>query len=317
MRKHTTFFFSCSRIVFPWITPKSPSSHHFCSLSPAHSDCDFVLSSSRRVSLLFSLYRRNIPIPRFVFPFGLRSFKPHDITTTRHDTTRHGQSGRNVCSLSANWDLTKEPPTLSGRAPTRLLLVQRAAGWLVSQSRTTPSRYNGTESPTSTSQMHVQQSLSMVSLHEIASVLQSRMTELHGVTDSYSWATRLISWFFVRPIHTHLRSMSVSTPMFLLLLPILIHEHVTIPIDHPWTVLLPPHCRPNRLRLRSVDLATSRSYQSSPKRPTKTRVPKSPGQYVLGKYLAVTTTGADERHLFFVLGFGLAGFIKNGGVRYI
>lgn len=39
----------------------------------------------------------------------------------------------------------------------------------------------------------------MASLPGIAAVLQSRLTALHGVIDSYSWLTEIISWFFVRP----------------------------------------------------------------------------------------------------------------------
>ncbi|PSR78648.1 hypothetical protein BD289DRAFT_485944 [Coniella lustricola] len=45
--------------------------------------------------------------------------------------------------------------------------------------------------------MHILQSFDMVSLHEIAAALESRMTDLLIVSDSYSWIVRVISWFFI------------------------------------------------------------------------------------------------------------------------
>lgn len=51
--------------------------------------------------------------------------------------------------------------------------------------------------------MHAQQSLSTVSLslHELAALLQSRMSVLFvAASDDYAhaWVVKLISWFFVR-----------------------------------------------------------------------------------------------------------------------
>ncbi|KAJ4393302.1 hypothetical protein N0V93_002510 [Gnomoniopsis smithogilvyi] len=45
--------------------------------------------------------------------------------------------------------------------------------------------------------MHSQSSLDMDSLHEIAALLQSRLSDLLAVSDAYSWVVTIISWFFI------------------------------------------------------------------------------------------------------------------------
>lgn len=58
--------------------------------------------------------------------------------------------------------------------------------------------------------MHLYQSMSMVSLEDLAIVLQSRMSEIFMISASYTWVVKIISWFFVSTAPTPLLSLSLG-----------------------------------------------------------------------------------------------------------
>lgn len=116
--------------------------------------------------------------------------------------------------------------------------------------------------------MHVHSSLDMDFLQEIAALLQSRMSDLLVVSDSYSWVTTVISWFFVCGL-----KLSPSLPLFSSILLTINDDTDNAGFVHGWTDSY-PHC----LRLLPLDLPPRLSHPSEePRSSAEARVVEPSG----------------------------------------